>query len=151
MLRGLGWGVACWAPQLVVPASIYRLAKFNNDPRQTTSFIGLATTGNAVMLAPLALFFEGHGIAPTPLSQTLFVLFMLVDAWLLVCEVPFFGLKQLSKGWRANIGLIIVVIAAIVALILWGIEGIAWAMMLYILLNLITWLTHKSGAKSTNQ
>ena len=151
VLRGLGWGVACWAPLLVVPASIYRLAKFNNDPRQTTSFIGLATTGNAVMLAPLALFFESHAVAPTPLYQTLFVLFMIVDAWLLVCEVPFFGLKQLSKGWRANIGLIIVVIAAIVALILFGIEGIAWAMMLYILLNLITWLTHKSGAKSTIQ
>ena len=103
------------------------------------------------MLAPLALFFESHAVSPTPLYQTLFVLFMIVDAWLLVCEVPFFGLKQLSKGWRANIGLIIVVFAAIVALILFGIEGIAWAMMLYILLNLITWLTHKSGAKSTIQ
>lgn len=145
-----GW-TAAWAALLIVPASIYRLAKFNNDTRQTSSFIGLATTGNAVMIAPLALYFESHPVAPTPLLECLFVLGMVIDAWLLVSEVPFFGLKQLSKGWRANLGLIIVVIASIVAVLIWGIEGLAWGMVLYILINLIMWLTGKAGTQSTTK
>lgn len=145
-----GW-TAAWAALLIVPASIYRLAKFNNDTRQTSSFIGLATTGNAVMLAPLVYFFESHPMEPSLLGECLFVLAMLLDAWLLVSEVPFFGIKQLSRGWRTNLGLIVVVVASVILVLLCGVVGLTWGMLLYILINLITWLTGKAGTQSTSK
>ena len=45
---------------LLVVASGYRLAKFNVDTRQTTSFIGLPTPANAILILslPLILHFQ---------------------------------------------------------------------------------------------
>ena len=43
-----------WFPFLIAAASALRLAKFNIDTRQSTSFLGLATSGCALLLIPLA-------------------------------------------------------------------------------------------------
>ena len=45
-----------WFPFLLTAASALRLAKFNLDTRQTTNFLGLATSGCALLLTPLAVY-----------------------------------------------------------------------------------------------
>lgn len=135
-----GWSAA-WVVLLIVPASIYRLAKFNHDTRQTHSFLGLSTTANAALIAPLLLMLRQMSLPEqTPVGVVVLVFLTLLDAWLLVSEVPFFGLKRLSEGWRANLGLIVVVIVALAAVLAMGFRGLFWAMLAYVLINLYTWL-----------
>ena len=43
---------------LILVASAYRLAKFNVDTRQSTSFIGLPTPANALFILSLPMIFE---------------------------------------------------------------------------------------------
>lgn len=81
--------------------SALRLAKFNIDERQTTSFIGLPTPANALFWGSLLIrrtaFFE-HS------PYMVFVLLTLVclSSWLLVSEIPMFALKFKHWGWHGN-------------------------------------------------
>lgn len=90
---------------LIPVFSALRLAKFNVDERQTSSFIGLPTPANALFICSLALIQE-HGTIPaidnfvlaTPALIVITILFSL----LLVSEIPMFSLKFKSAGWRQN-------------------------------------------------
>lgn len=94
-----GW---CSAMALIMAAfSALRLAKFNIDERQTTSFIGLATPANAIFWASLIAAF------PDMASWGQFMPWCMlavaaVSCWLLVCELPFFSLKFHSLKWKEN-------------------------------------------------
>lgn len=89
--------------------SALRLAKFNCDERQTTSFIGLPTPANALFwigLSSLAqipgvIFFIGDH--PAPWLITVLVL-MLIFSFLLICEIPMFSFKfkKGHTGWAEN-------------------------------------------------
>ncbi len=86
---------------IVAAFSAVRLAKFNIDTRQTTSFIGLPTPANALFWGSLIV-----GIAPL-LEQykwfmPLMVLGIFVSSWLLVAEIPMFALKFKHWGWQGN-------------------------------------------------
>ena len=103
-----------------------RLAKFNIDERQTTSFIGLPTPANAIFWAGLSLAFT------TWLENNPYVLIgiIFVFSYLLVAEIPMFSLKFKNLTWKDNklqfvfLGGCIIIIAlllknAIATLILW--------------------------------
>ncbi len=85
--------------------SALRLAKFNVDVRQTSSFIGLPTPANALFIASLALIQE-HGTMPAIdtvlLSTPVLIIITLVFSWLLVSEIPMFSLKFKNLSWQAN-------------------------------------------------
>lgn len=105
-------GVPFGAPQIAYLAFIIpvisglRLAKFNNDTRQTDSFIGLNTPSNTMVICsfPLILQFQPEltfltGIINNPWFLLIHsVLFSL----LLVSEIPFFALKFKNFGWAYN-------------------------------------------------
>ncbi len=90
---------------LIPVFSALRLAKFNIDERQTSSFIGLPTPANALFISSLALIQE-HGSSPvidtillsTPVLMGLTFLF----SYLLVSEIPMFSLKFKNLSWRDN-------------------------------------------------
>jgi len=94
-----GW---CSAIVLVMAAfSALRLAKFNLDTRQTTSFIGLATPANALFWGSLVAAY------PALASYAEFIPFVLVavcfvSCYLLVSEMPFFSLKFHNMTWTDN-------------------------------------------------
>ncbi len=85
--------------------SALRLAKFNVDERQTSSFIGLPTPANALFISSLALIQE-HGTLPafdnfllgTPVLLVITILF----SYLLVSELPMFSLKFKNLSWKGN-------------------------------------------------
>ena len=89
----IGW----WAliALLIAAFSALRLAKFNIDERQTTSFIGLATPPNAIFWASLVCWLNGieepNWIAWVLLAGSL------VSCYLLVSEIPFFSFKSAGK------------------------------------------------------
>lgn len=86
---------------LMAAFSALRLAKFNLDERQTSSFIGLPTPANALFWASLILGCRGFLISEKFNAVFLF-LFMLLFCFLLVAELPLFALKFKNLSWKDN-------------------------------------------------
>jgi CDP-diacylglycerol--serine O-phosphatidyltransferase len=90
---------------LIPVFSALRLAKFNVDERQTTSFIGMPTPANALFISSLALIQE-HGnreaIDSILLTTPFLIGITLLFSWLLVSEIPMFSLKFKNLSWKAN-------------------------------------------------
>ena len=80
---------------LMAAFSALRLAKFNIDERQTTSFIGLATPPNAIFWASLVCYLNTITL-PVWVPWILLV-GSLLSCYLLVSEIPFFSLKSAGK------------------------------------------------------
>lgn len=116
---------------LVAAFSALRLAKFNLDERQTTSFIGLPTPANALFWASLIV---GSGdILPLPLV----LLMIFVSSWILVAEIPMFALKFKHWGWRGNEIKYIFVVLCLPSLVIFQASGFAFIVFLYVLMSLI--------------
>lgn len=94
-----------WFPFLLAAASALRLAKFNVDTRQTTSFLGLATTGCAMLLVPLTVYAScTDGFLHILMGTAWFIpVLTLVFSYLLVCELPMFSLKKMTGRLKAFI------------------------------------------------
>lgn len=87
---------------LIAAFSALRLAKFNVDKRQTTSFIGLPTPANALFWASLVAGC-GNWIAESLNYAWLLVpALIFLSSYLLVSEIPMFSLKFKRLAWRAN-------------------------------------------------
>ena len=81
--------------------SALRLAKFNIDERQHTTFIGMPTPANAIFWG--ALISSSEGYLTSPMFNAPFLLaFEVLACWLLVCEIPMFSLKFQDKSWANN-------------------------------------------------
>ena len=106
-----------WIPFILTAASALRLAKFNIDTRQSTSFLGLATSGCALLLAPLAVYsFHTDGFLHMLMGTVWFIpALSILFSWLLVCELPMFSLKKMTGQLKAFIvGSIVLLIACII-------------------------------------
>ena len=110
--------------------SALRLAKFNIDDRQSTSFIGLPIPANA-------LFWIGICFADTRNWHPGIILgLILLFSFLMVSNLPMFSLKASNLSWSDNKLRYILVITAL-GLIIWlGPTGLAGAIIAYILLSL---------------
>ena len=81
--------------------SALRLAKFNLDERQTTSFIGLPTPANALFWGSL-LVSQTDFIESSPLIVPAILVMVCISSWLMVSEIPMFALKFKQWGWKGN-------------------------------------------------
>lgn len=120
---------------LLIPvAGGIRLAKFNVDDRQTTSFIGLPIPANA-------LFWIGVCFADTRDWHPVIILALIVlFSYLMVSNLPIFSLKASNLSWSNNKLRYILIITSL-GLIIWlGLTGLAGAIIAYILLSLIAWI-----------
>ena len=120
---------------LLIPvAGGIRLAKFNVDNRQTTSFIGLPIPANA-------LFWIGVCFADTRDWHPVIILALIVlFSYLMVSNLPMFSLKASNLSWSNNKLRYILVITSL-GLVIWlGLTGLAGAIIAYLLLSLIAWI-----------
>lgn len=81
--------------------SALRLAKFNIDERQTTSFIGMPTPANALFWGSLVVG-GSHLLDMSPWMTVGVMSLVLLCSWLLVAEIPMFALKFKHWGWKGN-------------------------------------------------
>ena len=114
-----------------------RLAKFNLDERQSTSFIGLPTPANALFWASLIVGAEGMMVQQRFALPVVLVLVAL-SCWIMVAEIPMFALKFKQWGWRGNEVRYIFLLSCVPLLILLGISGLAVIIAWYILLSAFT-------------
>ena len=119
--------------------SAFRLAKFNHDTRQSTSFIGMPTPANALFW--LGLFVGFHsGIFPMANVWVMAAL-ALLSAFVLVIEVPMFSFKLKSFGWKGNEYQIILLILSVPIFRSFKLAAFVPCIFIYFLLSLIKMLT----------
>ena len=120
----------------LIPAfSAYRLAKFNIDERQTSSFIGLPTPANALFICSLAF---SHPLAAFTGNVVFLMAITVVFSLLLVCELPLFSLKFKSFDWKSNKTRYLFIILSTFILIIFQWGGFAFVIVLYIILSIFT-------------
>lgn len=131
---------------LIPVFSALRLAKFNVDERQTSSFIGLPTPANAMFMCSLALIQE-RGTLPAIdnfiLSTPVLLALTLLFSFLLVAEIPMFSLKFKSPGWNSNRFQYIFLFCSIFLLAAFKFYGIAAIIPLFILISVVQNQTKK--------
>lgn len=110
--------------------SAFRLAKFNLDERQSTSFIGLPTPANA-------LFWSSMAIGVKDINPFVILVLIIIFSWLLISEIPMFSLKFKNLSIKDNKIKYIFIITSIPIIIIWGFSGIASVIGWYIILSVI--------------
>ncbi len=121
-----------------------RLAKFNIDTRQTTSFIGLPIPANAIFWIGVLGWIEKHGYPGDWIMAILIVAISL----LMVSELKMFSLKFASLDFRSNARRYIILAACVLFVCTDGVAGLAWTIILYILISLLGKRTDPDAAAS---
>lgn len=134
-------GISDYIPYTAFLISVFsalRLAKFNLDERQTSSFIGMPTPANALFWGSLAVGISG--ITPEYPFMNSIYLFVLVCimSLLLVSEIPMFSLKFKNLSWKSNKISYIFLIVCIPLLLVFKVAGLSAIIVWYILLSLVT-------------
>lgn len=123
--------------------SAYRLAKFNLDERQRNSFLGLPTPANALFW--ISYCYGTWQLTPSDhLLLYLTLVLLLALSFLMVSEVPMFSLKVSKIDIRKNGIQLTLLLLATLFIAWWGIPGIAWSILTYILLSLLTFRKRKT-------
>ncbi|WP_321478533.1 CDP-diacylglycerol--serine O-phosphatidyltransferase [uncultured Bacteroides sp.] len=122
---------------LISVFSALRLAKFNVDERQTSSFIGLPVPANALFWGSLIV--GAHDYLTSSANNLVFIIILTcLFSGLLVSEIPMFSLKFKNLSWKDNKISFIFLIVCLPLLIFLGISGFAAIIAWYILLSLLT-------------
>ena len=128
-------GFSFWALMagVIVVCGALRLAKFNIDTRQTTSFIGLPIPANAIFWIGMVAWMQAHGCPPMGVLLAI----TLCESLLMVSSIRMFSLKFANFGWRENFRRYVIILTAILFVITDGIAGLAWTILLYILISAV--------------
>jgi len=124
---------------IIVIASAYRLAKFNIDSRQTTSFIGLPTPANTLLIISLPLIYEFQytEIMDAIIFNKWFLIGLtILSSFLLNAELPLFALKFKTWDFKNNKTRYVFLGLSLVAIIILKFIAIPIIIGLYILLSL---------------
>lgn len=103
-------------PFILTVFSAIRLAKFNLDTRQTSSFIGLPTPANTLLIVsfPMILLQDPGKFGPL-LTNGFFLLAITgILSFLLVSEMALFSLKFKNLSFRDNVYQYLLLIASII-------------------------------------
>ncbi|PIE86615.1 MAG: hypothetical protein CSA03_04455 [Bacteroidetes bacterium] len=131
---------------LLIPFfSIFRLAKFNLDTRQTESFIGLPTPANTLffMSFPLvAVYGSNNSDVMSSINDFMFHpitmgAFILTMSLLLVSEIPLFSLKFKTFGIKGNETRYIFLLISLTFIMIFKVWALALIVFLYLVLSII--------------
>lgn len=121
---------------VIAAFSAIRLAKFNLDERQSTTFYGLPTPANALFWSALALGAQ-EWIATTSWSVYALLLGIVCSSWILVADIPMFALKFKDYSLAHNKLRYGFILASAVLLLFAGWTGFAFVILLYIATSLV--------------
>ncbi len=119
---------------LLIPVmGALRLAKFNIDDSQTTSFKGLPIPGNAIFWIGIYGWIARYGY---PGTAPLVILIILISLSM-VSRINMFSLKFKNFDLSENFRRYAIILAAVIFVIIYGLSGLAWTIILYILISLM--------------
>lgn len=133
-----------FAAYLIAVFSALRLGKFNIDPRQSSSFIGLPTPANALFWSSLTV--GAHSFLTSTSFNALYLLVLVcIMSYLLIAELPMFSLKFKNLSWADNKVTYLFLVVCIPLLAVWQLSGFAAVIGWYIILSVILNLTCKKN------
>lgn len=116
-----------WTSLLIPIGGALRLARFNTDPNQATTFTGLPIPANAVFwIGFTSLYYELHGI-----NNWITLICIIGMSWLMVSSLRMFSLKFHGLGWKGNTQRWMLVLATLLFIIAGGITGLMWTILYY--------------------
>lgn len=117
---------------LIAIFGAFRLAKFNVDTTQETSFKGLPIPANALFwIGYVSLCCEKGGI------NFSVYLYIALICFFMVCNMPMFSFKMKSFGIKENLHRYILVLLTIAFITLLGTTGLFHVVMAYIIISFI--------------
>lgn len=116
---------------LIAVFGALRLAKFNIDDRQTTSFIGLPIPANAIFWIGVVAWNMDFRYIGDAWMTALVVLFPL----LMVSSLPMFSLKVKTLSLRSNVRRYALLLSTAMLVAAMQLAGLLWAIVFYILLS----------------
>lgn len=125
-----GWSEwVSWLPVIIAVCGALRLAKFNVDTRQSSSFIGLPIPANAIFWIGFMALLSRGGIGSELVGAAVIVAVPL----LMVSELPMFSfkLKGSVRPDMLNASRVALIISAILLVIFMGVEGLMWTIVVY--------------------
>lgn len=138
----LVWSQSWWIPYvaLFIPAmGALRLAKFNLDDSQTTTFKGLPIPANAIFWIGATAWMQSHAkewmADHLYLSNTIVATAIVAVSILMVTDMRMFSLKLKNFRIGDNFLRYILLIAAFVFVTVFGVEGFAYTIILYFFLS----------------
>jgi CDP-diacylglycerol--serine O-phosphatidyltransferase len=131
------------SPVIMPVCAALRLAKFNTDETQATSFKGLATPANA--LAVISLVIAGHYsdlsiIHSFTGSAVALLIFTVILSLLMVSRIPLLSLKTSHLRFKGNEGRYILILMVIAALVIFGLGAAPLIIPIYLIASLISLL-----------
>ncbi|SDW95827.1 CDP-diacylglycerol---serine O-phosphatidyltransferase [Lutibacter oricola] len=123
---------------LITLGAAYRLAKFNIDERQTSSFIGLPTPAASIFVLSLPLILEFSSIEIVEsiiLNKWFLIGITLVLTYIMNAEIPLFSLKFKNYSWKSNQIKYVFIGLTIISIVLLKVIAVPFIILLYVLLS----------------
>ena len=125
---------------LIAVMSGLRLAKFNNDERQSDRFFGLPTPANAFLIVSLA-FLANEGVW-WELIYSFHVLasITVVTSILLVADIPMMAFKFKQFGWKGNETKFLFLAISLIMVVIFKLLALPMIITMYILVSIFSHL-----------
>jgi CDP-diacylglycerol--serine O-phosphatidyltransferase len=142
----------CFCALSIPLFSLFRLAKFNNDTRQSEQFIGVPTPTNTLFFLFFPLLYWQTGMNSTGTFETLYpwILDPLIMAFtallfpiLLISEIPLLSLKVKNFNIKSNKYQYLLVGISLITIFITGIYALPIIVILYLILSIIEHNTRK--------
>ena len=140
---GIKASLILFIPVIMPVCAALRLAIFNIDTTQATTFKGLPTPANG--LAVISVVIAGHYSQSTIFSSltgspVLLIVFTIILSLMMVSRIPLLSLKTSNLKMKGNEGRYILAGLVLAALAIFGITATPFIIPLYILVSLLSLL-----------
>lgn len=134
LLQATDAGAVAYTALFIPLMGALRLAIFNVDTEQKTSFKGLPIPSNAIFwIGAVAAMHDGMRI-----SASFMAVVIIAISLLMVSRLPMFSLKLSNLSPRQNFKQYLLLAAAIACVFAWGVAGLAALIIFYILLSFLS-------------
>lgn len=124
----------CYIALFIPAMGALRLAKFNIDDSQSTTFKGLPIPANAIFWIGMSGWFTRYGYPGTVIMAVIIVAVSLA----MVSNIKMFSLKIKSLSFHENVRRYVVIIATGAFVWAYGLSGFIWAIVLYLLVSILS-------------
>jgi CDP-diacylglycerol--serine O-phosphatidyltransferase len=135
MMDGASNEIITYVAFLLALFSALRLAKFNVDTRQSTTFIGMPTPAAAFFVSGLPFW---QALYPELISWQVILLITIILSFLLVSPIRMLALKfteySINKNWQRYL----VVLLSVIAFVILGSMSLPVIITLYLIISLIS-------------
>ena len=123
----------CLMSMMIPVFGALRLARFNVDTNQATTFTGLPIPANAIFWIGFINYYASHHTV----SQWIVLALIVALSLLMVCNLRMFSLKLHGFSLKENYRQLVLVIASVVFIVLAGVSGLACVIAFYVLMSLL--------------